>query len=123
MLPEEGLRTNNFDFIRWLAATMVVFSHDHAVLGRNDEPLARLSGGFATFGTIGLDVFFVTSGYLVMQSFMRRDDLRYFVAARVLRIFPGLFVSLLVSAFVIGPLATTLPLGQYLRDGATWSYV
>jgi peptidoglycan/LPS O-acetylase OafA/YrhL len=117
------VRANNFDFIRWLAATMVVVSHQYAALGRpSDEPLARLSG-FATFGTIGLDVFFVTSGYLIVRSLVRRGDLRHFVCSRALRIVPGLAVSLGITAFVIGALATTLPLRVYLRHEATWSYV
>jgi peptidoglycan/LPS O-acetylase OafA/YrhL len=116
-------RANNFDFIRWLAATMVVVSHDYAALGRpGDEPLARLSG-FATFGTIGLDVFFVTSGYLIVRSILRRRNLRHFLGARALRIVPGLLVSLVVTAFGIGAFATTLPVGVYLRHAATWSYV
>ena len=115
---------NNFDFIRWLAASMVVASHEYAVLGRGgEEPLARLTGGFATFGTVGVDVFFVVSGYLIARSMVRRNDLAFFAASRLLRIYPGLVVALLVSVLGIGLFATTLPAGAYLRHPATWSYV
>ncbi len=115
---------NNFDFLRWLAASMVLYSHEYAVLGRGgEEPMARLTAGFATFGTLGVDIFFAISGCLVTASLVRRGNLAYFVASRALRIVPGLVVALVVSALLIGALATTLPLADYFRDVSTWRYI
>ena len=116
--------SNNFDFLRWLAASMVLTSHEFAVLrGGNGEPVARLTDGFATLGTLGVDAFFVISGYLVCASMMRGAAVPFFVAARALRLMPGLCVALLVSALVIGAAATTLPLADYWRAPETWSYI
>lgn len=117
-------RNNNFDFIRWLAATMVVFSHEYAIIGGSGtEPLAQLSAGFATFGTLGVDIFFVVSGLLVTQSLIERKDVDFFVASRALRILPALFVVVALSAWVLGPMLTGLPLGAYLQSPAAWTYV
>lgn len=115
---------NNFDFLRWLAASMVLCSHEYAVLGRGgEEPLVRLTGGFATFGTLGVDIFFAISGCLVTTSLVRRGNLAYFVASRALRIVPGLVVALVVTALLIGALATTLPPAEYFQDAGTWRYI
>jgi peptidoglycan/LPS O-acetylase OafA/YrhL len=115
---------NNFDFLRWLAASMVLFSHEYAVLGRGgEEPLVRLTGGFAALGTLGVDVFFVISGCLVTASMARGTSIPYFIGSRALRIVPGLVVALLVTVLVFGALATSLPLPDYFRDPSTWRYV
>jgi peptidoglycan/LPS O-acetylase OafA/YrhL len=115
---------NNFDFLRWLAATFVLVSHEYAVLGRGgDEPILGPTGGFTTLGTLGVDLFFVMSGCLVTASMARGTGVPFFVASRALRILPGLFVALVVSTLAVGLVATTLPLADYLRDGRTWRYV
>jgi peptidoglycan/LPS O-acetylase OafA/YrhL len=115
---------NNFDFIRWLAATMVVFSHEYAIVGgAGGEPLAQLTGGFATFGTLGVDIFFVVSGLLVTRSLIERKAIGFFVASRALRIVPALVVVLALSAWVLGPILTDLPLRAYFLSHDAWTYV
>jgi peptidoglycan/LPS O-acetylase OafA/YrhL len=115
---------NNFDFIRWLAATMVVFSHEYAIVGgAGGEPLAQLSGGFATFGTLGVDIFFVVSGLLVTRSLIERKSIGFFIASRALRILPALVVVLALSAWVLGPMLTDLPLRAYFLSREAWTYV
>src|SRR5262249_40427148 len=52
-----------------------------------------------------------------------RSSLPFFAASRVLRVVPGLAVALLFSAFVLGPLVTTLPLRDYLTNPAVRTYV
>lgn len=117
-------RENNFDFLRWLAASAVIVSHESALLPRGGlDPLTWVAGGFATLGTIAVDVFFVISGFLVARSLLERGLLVQFAAARLLRVLPGLAVMLLLTAFVLGPLVTTLPLGSYLRDPRVLTYV
>lgn len=117
-------RENNFDFIRWLAASLVLVSHESALLPNGGtEPLTWLGGGFSTLGTVAVDVFFVTSGFLVTRSLLERRSLRHFVAARLLRVLPGLAVMLVLTAYVLGPLFTSLPVGSYLTEDAVLDYV
>jgi hypothetical protein len=49
----EGLN-NNFNLIRLLAASLVVFSHCYPLSGHvSQEPLALASSGFIDLGTVG----------------------------------------------------------------------
>jgi peptidoglycan/LPS O-acetylase OafA/YrhL len=118
---DEG-KNNNFDVIRFVAASLVIFSHAYAVSGHpGEEPLAGKSS-FITFGSLAVEIFFVISGYLVTQSLMRQRHLLTFAEARCLRIFPALIVCCALSAFLMGPLATSLPIGAYFTDHQTWLY-
>ena len=118
-------RDNNFDALRLIAAASVIFSHSFLIAQgtEKNEPLIVLTGRQSILGLAGVFVFFAISGFLVTQSFESSGSpLRYF-AKRALRIFPGLFAALLVSAFVIGPLVTMLPLAAYLGDPRLYGYV
>jgi peptidoglycan/LPS O-acetylase OafA/YrhL len=118
-------RRNNFDALRLLAAASVVFSHSFLIAeGTQDhEWLIRLTGNQSILGLAGVFVFFAISGFLVTQSFEETRDPLRFLAKRALRIFPGLFVATSLSAFVLAPLVTTLPLGSYLGRPEPYEYV
>lgn len=118
-------RHNNFDAFRLVAAVSVIFSHAF-LLGegtQDPEPLMRLTGGQTVLGVVGVFVFFTISGFLVTQSFETTGSPVRFAAKRALRIYPGLFVCLLVSAFVMGPALTDLTPATYFRDSATYAYI
>lgn len=72
---------------------------------------------------IGLDLLFAIGGYLVAESAGRRESVRGFVLGRVMRVFPALAVSVILTASVLGPLATTLPLREYLLATGTRTYL
>jgi len=118
-------RGNNFDALRLLATASVVFSHSFLITeGTQDhEWLIRLTGNQSILGLVGVFVFFAISGFLVTQSFEETRDPLRFLAKRALRIFPGLFVATSLSAFVLAPLVTTLPLGSYLGRPEPYEYV
>lgn len=116
-------RENNFNLIRICAAFAVIVSHSYPLaLGPTAvEPLVDVLG--FTLGGVGVKVFFVISGFLILKSFMQRRSTAAFAMARARRILPGLLVVAIVVAFVIGPLLTTLPVAAYLSDPATLAYV
>jgi peptidoglycan/LPS O-acetylase OafA/YrhL len=118
-------RHNNFDALRLVAAISVIFSHAFLIgEGTQDpEPLYWLSGGQTVLGVVGVFVFFTISGYLVTQSFEATGSATRFLAKRGLRIYPGLLVCLVLSAFVLGPSVSTLPLEAYLRHPDVYRYV
>jgi peptidoglycan/LPS O-acetylase OafA/YrhL len=118
-------RNNNFDALRLLAAISVIFSHSFLIAEgtQNSEPLIRLTGNQAILGLAGVFVFFAISGFLVTQSLERTPHPLHFLAKRALRIFPGLFVATLVSALVLGPIVTNLPLAGYLSRLQPYEYV
>ena len=87
---------NNFDTLRIISALVVAFSHAVPLsYGSNSlEPVWRLSKGQATAGTTAVVIFFVISGYLITQSFVKSQDVYRFAMARMLRIVPALLVVL-----------------------------
>jgi peptidoglycan/LPS O-acetylase OafA/YrhL len=80
---------NTFDLLRLAAASMVLWSHQHAVLGIPESGLDRYG---LTFGEVGVFMFFAISGYLNTLSVMRHHSLRVFLVSRALRIYPALIV-------------------------------
>lgn len=106
-------RDNAFNFIRLFFALAVLVGHAH-VLGFGDSGDAFSIpidlGGLAIAG------FFALSGFLITRSGRRTPFLRYWWH-RILRIFPGFWVCLLVTAGVAGPLL------WYHRHGSLQGYL
>ena len=121
----EADRRNNFDALRLVAAISVVFSHSFLIAeGTQDrEWLIRLTGNQSILGLVGVFVFFAISGFLMTQSFEQTGHPWRFLAKRVLRIFPGLFVATVLSAFVLASFVTTLRPSAFLTIPAPWKYV
>src|SRR4029077_5953381 len=92
-------RVNNFDLLRLLAALQVAIVHSIGIL--------KPTGYFARLLGAGLDrlpgvpIFFVISGVLISKSYEHSDSFRDYLRNRCLRIFPGLWVCLVVSVAVI----------------------
>lgn len=118
-------RHNNFDALRLLAATAVIFSHAFLLAtGRQDiEPLMVLTGGQTILGVVGVFVFFVISGYLVTQSWEHAPSLPRFALKRALRIYPGLAACIFVLTFGLGPIISSLPIGDYLSSYGTYDFL
>lgn len=76
-----------------------------------------------TIGTIAVDIFFITSGFLVTTSLLTRQSTLQFIWARVLRIFPALLVMLFLTVFGLGTYFTSLPLRSYLTAPETYRYL
>ncbi len=116
-------RANNFSLLRIVMALAVLVSHGfflHSGM-TSMEPLVAWTG--YSLGEHAVQVFFFLSGILVAQSFDRSGGMLDFTAARVLRIFPGLIVCVLIAAFVIGPATTSLPFAVYLTSPDVLKYV
>jgi peptidoglycan/LPS O-acetylase OafA/YrhL len=98
-------RKNNLDFIRFVLATIVIFSHSWPLATGSEarEPLIRLSRGQMTDG------FFILSGLLIYQSWQRSPCLNKFLRKRISRIYPGFIVTIFLSAFVFSVAASDSP--------------
>lgn len=118
-------RSNNFDFLRLLAAVSVLFSHCFPLAGIKGlkDPLEIVTEGQLDFGALGVMMFFLISGYLITQSFDCSTSVLRFMKARCLRVFPGLLVVLSLSVFILGPSITALPVREYFRDPSTLLYL
>jgi len=114
---QRSITSNNFDFLRLVAAYLVLVSHQFALAGRAEPGI-----GVQSLGGLGVAIFFSISGYLVAQSWTRDPSIWRFLAKRVLRIWPGLIVVTAAAALLLGPLVSTLPLDQYFLSPQTWDF-
>lgn len=109
---------NSFTALRLIAAVAVLVRHSLIILDDEISPFGALD-----IPALGLWVFFVVSGFLLPGAWERRPQLVRYVSARVLRVFPGLFVSLLVTVVIIGAIATPLGVRAYLSDPQTLNHL
>lgn len=114
-------RQNNFNIIRFASAIMVIYGHMFSIMKIGNTPIFMGQ----TISTIGINILFLISGYLVGQSYERDPNLLRYVIRRSFRVMPGLIVLVLLTVFVIGEIFTTgshiayltHPLiGQYLSN-------
>ena len=118
-------RSNHLTFIRLVLSLLVIFSHTYSLGGFGDE---MIFGGNDKYGNLGVNCFFVLSGLLIAASFVRTKNLYRFLLSRCLRIFPGYWLSLVLTALVLCPLAHWLAGGdvaEYWSPAANspWTYV
>jgi peptidoglycan/LPS O-acetylase OafA/YrhL len=113
-----GSRDNNFDVLRLAAAWAVLVSHSFALVG-HEEPLHQFG---TTLGNVGVLIFFGVSGLLIRRSWEYDPSPRDFWTKRALRLVPALATVGLVTAFVLGPVVTTLSTADYFSRWETWIY-
>jgi peptidoglycan/LPS O-acetylase OafA/YrhL len=109
---------NAFDALRLFAALLVIFGHAFRLTGDIGPAFAGVN-----VATTGVKIFFVVSGYLVAQSWLRDPHPGRFLKRRMLRIVPGLAAVVLLTAFVLGPMMSSLSVSAYFTDQKTWAYL
>ena len=90
-------RKNLFDYVRLYAAFQVLISHgqDHLNLS-----IPKVIINIFSYG--GVPIFFAISGFLVTISWVNSNfNLKGYLISRFLRIFPALWVSAIISFFLI----------------------
>lgn len=120
-------RNNALNAWRLVLATGVFVGHSFALTGNEDELLAPVG---QLLSQVWVDGFFAISGFLVTGSWLRNPQVKTYLAARALRLLPGLWFCLLLTGFVIAPvaiavqhgpniLATIAPLKYFLMNFTT----
>ncbi len=114
-------RDNNVKALRYAAALAVIVTHSHALAGDfAGDPLYRLLPQ-TNLGLLGVQVFFVLSGFLIARSWDARHDVARFVEARVLRIYPALAAAVLFSV-VAAWWFSGIAAAAFFGDARTWRY-
>ena len=110
-------RDNALNFIRLLLALGVILSHS-SLVGGFDVPSPLGNGEIGRWSVNG---FFAISGFLVAGS-RTRMGMRPYLWRRGLRIMPGYWVVLVMTAFVIAPVSTLMS-GESIDGGSALRYV
>lgn len=110
-------KSNSLNTIRLVLANLVIWGHAYPIGGFPGRP---------KFGTIdpgGLAVaaFFALSGYLITSS-RARSSFKRFLRARFLRIFPGFWVNLIVTAFVFAAVVGSHNNTWHAADAISYVY-
>lgn len=116
-------RDNNFNLIRFIAASAVLLAHCFALVAPGQRATAIIDMESLALGPIAVDVFFIVSGFLVTRSVLTQPTMVDYAVARFLRLFPALFVATVGIAFVLGPLVTLVSWQNYFTDPRTWLFV
>ncbi|PYJ68116.1 MAG: hypothetical protein DME76_13360, partial [Verrucomicrobia bacterium] len=96
-------RSNNFDFLRFFFAALVIFSHSFDLLrGSGANPISHFSRGQIDGGSLAVAGFFIISGFLVAQSFLNSRSVFDYFKRRILRIYPGFVAAGIISLAFFG---------------------
>jgi peptidoglycan/LPS O-acetylase OafA/YrhL len=115
------------DGVRGLAITMVLLLHFVANTEMTNA-LERAAGQVLIYGVLGVDLFFVLSGFLItgilIDSKGSEHYFRNFYARRAVRIFP-LYYGVLALVFLVAPLVPALagPELDLLRREQAWAWL
>ena len=114
---------DNFLLLRFLSATLVIYAHSYPLSGMRKVDAFVRSGFGVDGGNIAVCLFFCISGFLVTGSLARQRDVFAFLKARALRLLPAYLACLLICAYVLGSILTTLSLRDYLHNDEVARYV
>jgi peptidoglycan/LPS O-acetylase OafA/YrhL len=117
-----GGHTRGFDYLRFGLAFLVLCWHGVKACYGPDAERALLDSPLHGLICLILPMFFALSGFLVCGSLERTRKLAPFVVHRVLRIVPALAVEITLSALILGPFMTQLPLAEYFSDATFYRY-
>lgn len=98
------MRIVGIHYLRGIASVLVLLSHAFFFL--NAKKSIILSSEVITmwrFGDIGVDIFFIISGYVILHSIKKNEKPLKFLAKRAIRIFPTylIYSSILFLSFVV----------------------
>jgi peptidoglycan/LPS O-acetylase OafA/YrhL len=107
------------DGVRGLAILLVLIAHGFGAGLVPHTAVERVLDGVANWGWIGVDLFFVLSGFLIttilLTTRQKAHYLRNFFARRILRIFP-LYYATILTCLVLLPLLCSAARFDGLRD-------
>lgn len=109
-----------FDFIRLVAAGIVVFSHSFLIGEGNEkaEPFRVFTGEIG--GVYAVFLFLMLSGALVTESALRSPSLISYAGKRLTRILPGFLACNLILLIFLCPWFDRRGPVAFLQDPASW---
>lgn len=100
-------RNNALNALRLALAAEVMLFHSWSATGRLPATAIR-----QLLFAVGVDGFFAISGFLISRSWLSDPRVRDYLVARALRILPGFYVCLIITAFVFAPVSVAIQGGS-----------
>lgn len=124
-------RRNNITLLRLVAAWLVLFTHSWTLLGAKGAQQYNAVDAFLLgvmpfnmkLSGVAVALFFVLSGFLITKSFVVSKTFSRYVISRIIRIYPALWVCVLVCAFGFGAYFSDIPFSEYAGHKKTVKYV
>ena len=109
--PAAASRLPGLDLLRFVAASLVViyhFTYHPKVRGVVDADVFGSLQRFSAFGYLGVNLFFIISGFVILWSSQKRSA-REFVISRVSRLYPSFWVAVVLTSLVRGIIGNEAP--------------
>ncbi len=110
-MKSDGLSRNGaIDWLRAAAVVLVMFYHGNLAY--------RGLGTLAGLGWVGVDLFFVLSGLLVSQSWIRKPQWSAYLKKRAWRVLPAYYATLLIGLALVFLFSSETPrlVGHYFKE-------
>lgn len=104
---------NGITAVRYVLALSLIATHFCV--------LANIPLVWPVDGDMVVKSFFVISGFFILYSYLRTDDVRRYARRRFHRTYP-LYIIVVASCTFLGFLFSTLPVGDYFTNAQTWRY-
>ncbi len=105
---------NGITAVRYVLALSLIATHFCV--------LANIPLVWPVDGDMVVKSFFVISGFFILYSYLRTDDVRRYARRRFHRTYP-LYIIVVASCTFLGFLFSTLPVGDYFTHAQTWRYL
>ena len=121
-------RLVSLDFLRFIAVLLVIGRHSFPLYQWAYGPIAFISDFFKSVGYLGVDLFFVISGFLVSGLLFKeiketgRVRIIRFYIRRGFKIYPSFYIFLIASIFLLRPESNFLGEIFFLQNyiGGVW---
>ena len=116
---------NNYTFLRLILASSVIYYHSFGLTRAEGftDYVTKLLSPVTTTGGLAVQAFFFLSGLFVSQSFFRDRNVVSFLVKRVLRIWPGFFICLVVTALISVAISRPKDFHHYLLFDGLYDYI
>lgn len=111
-----GGRSTGFDYLRLILATGVIIWHAFPLSYGPGTADQFMTSPWRPLAACLVPMFFALSGFLVAGSLERNKVIWTFLGLRGIRIVPALLMEVMLSALILGPLLTTVPLREYFTS-------
>src|SRR5687768_11010130 len=96
-------RIPELDLLRFIAAVSVVLFH-----ATNWPADPNLLTRIATYGSLGVPLFFMISGFVILMTAQNRSGIE-FINSRIARLYPSFWIAVLLSSLALALLADDPP--------------